>query len=366
MSHVQLGGDEQQVSALRFLLAKWGVTVGRLGPADTRPTVLDCDAVILHGNCDPQRDACLGTMPDGSGAAAGWAAPLIFINDHDRPRHTLPDDWMVLPGVDPDGSNLQRALQVAVTAADARRNDSSGPEPECDRREADSYLHFLGHELRSPLTAIKTSLEVLAGELGDLEPEAEDKQSNLKMLTIALRNVRRLQQTVDWSQDLLAAQDSARPARLRQAAVRDLAEGLREVGAVTVVPASRELELLTDPELLEVVATQMIRAVSMACPGQPISLGLGADPDESDRCHLVVTAADGESAAPSVMSRRTQYVRAYGDDSPRCEVERLARFMVAQCLVTALGGEISTPETDGERPTLVLSLPLAPQLLTCD
>ena len=80
----------------------------------------------------------------------------------------------------------------------------------------------------------------------------------------------------------------------------------------------------------------------------------------------MVTAAAGEPAPRSVINRRTHYASAYGDDSPRCEVERLARFMVAQCLVTALGGKIATPETDAERPTLVLSLPLVPQFLPCD
>jgi len=365
LSHVQLGGDEQQVSELRFLLAKWGVTVGQLSPADTRPTVLDCDAVILQGKFDPDRDARLGTLPDGSGDAADMVAPLIFINCDGRPRHTLPGDWLVLQGVEPDGSNLRRALQSAVMAARARRTILSGPAPDCDQREADTYLHFLGHELRSPLTAIKTSLEVLAGESGELEPEAAGDQASLKMLTIALRNVRRLQQTVDWSQDLLAAQESLRPARPRKVVVTDLAHGLREIGVLTVAPASGDLELLTDPELFEVVATQMVRAVGMACPGQPISLGLGVDPDESDLCHLVVTAADGEHGVPSVTSRRTRFVGADRDDAPRSEVERLARFMVAQCLVAALGGEISTPKTDRERPTLVLSLPLVPQTLPC-
>jgi len=117
LSHVLLGGDEQQLTELRCLLSKWGVTVGQLPFADDVPTVLECDAVILQGNCAEYKAACLGAVPDGSGGAAGPAAPLIFINREGVSAATLPSHWHVFASISDLGHELRCALEFSFARA---------------------------------------------------------------------------------------------------------------------------------------------------------------------------------------------------------------------------------------------------------
>ncbi len=361
MSHVLLGGDEQEVSELRILLTKWGVTVGRLVFGDAVPTVMECDAVILQGRSDEYRDACQGALPDGSGGAVGPAAPLIFINSTDEvPLNSLPAFWLVLDRVDQDGANLQMALQSSFASAQALRGDSVGETGIGAHHENDTYLHFLGHELRSPLTAIKTSLEVIEAELGRVEQPRDRIDANLKMLAIAQRNVRRLHQTVEWSQDLLASGVSTRPVCTKEITVAEMAARLGDIGEVRVDAAIRDLDLQTDPELLESLVTRMARAVGMACPEAPIAIQLASDPEEFHLLHLVVAAVDGEQGRRPVTNRYSHLVASNQDPEPVSALDRLARLMVASHLVEALTATLTTPKSDSERPALVLTLNLVP------
>ncbi len=361
LSHVLIGGEEQQVVELRFLLAKWGVTVGRLEFGDAVPTVLDCDAVILQGNFVAHGAACLGTLPDGPGGAAGPAAPLIFINSEGLALDSLSADWLVLDKVDPDGGNLWLAVQSSAASARSMRGDPVSPTND-KHDHNDPYLHFLGHELRSPLTAIKTSLEVLEGELGGMEASPRSG-SSLKMLNIALRNVRRLHQTVEWSQDLLAASSLPQTPSPREIAADDLVARLQDVGEVRVDPLVQGLDFWTDPEMLTSLVTQMARSVGMACPDSPLTVRLDADPLETRLLHLSVSASDGEHPAESVTNSRTRLVTSSAQDEPTSELDRLARFMVAPDLIEALGAVLRTSESAADRPALVLTLNLMPETL---
>jgi len=362
LSHVLIGGEEQKVVELRFLLAKWGVTAGRLALGGSAPTVLDCDTVILQGNSTEYRDACLGTLPDGPGGAAGPAAPLIFINSEGLGLDSLPAEWLVLEKVDPDGGNLWLAVRSSAASACALRGDPVSPLKEDNHDHKDTYLHFLGHELRSPLTAIKTSLEVLEGEMGGLDASRKSG-SSLKMLNIALRNVRRLHQTVEWSQDLLATSSLPPASRPREVAIDEMVARLQETGEVWVDPQIRDLDFQTDPDILTSLVKQMARAVSMTCPNSPISVRLETDDREAQLVHLAVLAADGEHDAESVTSQRTRLVVAEDPDEPATELDRLARFMVSPGLVEALAATLRTPEVATDQPALMLTLNLMPETL---
>ena len=359
MSHVLLGGDEQQVTELRFLLLKWGVTVGQLPFADDVPTVLDCDAVVLRGKFDEYRDACLGAVPDGSGGAAGPAAPLIFINSDGVPLAELPPQWLVLGDQDQHGAELRLALRSSLNQARDLRGEAAGLGVDSQHQESDSYLHFLGHELRSPLTAIKTSLEVLEGELGGLDRNDSPHRAELKMVDIALRNVRRLHQTVEWSQDLLAAGTCAESLEVQDITVQDLADQLQDVGAASVATDAGGLEVQTDACLVKSLVTQMTRAVSMACPNSPVAIQLGIDPEADHLLQLVVAATDGEHGVVPAAAHATRLVKPADCGEPSDELERLARFMVAPRLVEALDGSLGTLTVAGDRPALVLSLNLS-------
>ena len=365
MSHVLLGGDERQVADLRFLLSKWGLTVGSLAFVDAGPTIFDCDAVVISGDARVLRDAGLGTLPDGSGGAVGPAAPLIFINGGGAPLDSLPEDWLVLGHLADGGGNLQAALQSAFAAARALRGepaDKVGPD---GSSIADTYLHFLGHELRSPLTAIKTALEVLEGELGGLDGDGSRPGPGLRMLNIALRNVRRLHQTVEWSQELLAASEAPRVAEPRGVPVAELAARLQGIGSLGVDAEAHGIDLATDPEVLESLTQQMARAVSMACPGSPLHVRVSVDPEDAQYLHVVVAAADGEHGPPAVSNRRTCLVNDRTTAGPASELQRLAGFMVAPQMVRSLGATLRTPASDGDRPALVLTFDLLHEPVPC-
>jgi len=68
-----------------------------------------------------------------------------------------------------------------------------------------AYREFVGHELRSPLTAIHTALAALAEDLG----AGEGMRDAVRMLEIALRNTRRLEDTVNWHLQVLEQNDPA-------------------------------------------------------------------------------------------------------------------------------------------------------------
>jgi hypothetical protein len=160
----------------RQRLAAWGLTSACGGDACHRrpPTVADCDAVLWFG-APPALPAAATDEP---------AAPLLLVGQDDP--HGVA--WRIIAPRRAAGDCLRRSLEACCARARALRD-----------RPADDPLRmrwrdFLGHELRSPLTAIKTALEEIEAAPGDPGPLPE----------IALRNVARLQLVLEWSQDLLA------------------------------------------------------------------------------------------------------------------------------------------------------------------
>jgi len=332
VSHVVLGGDEHQVSELLPWLKKWGITTGHLGSEDPVPTVWQCDVVIWSGQPDRYQGACQGTLPDGSGGAAGPAAPLIFITAEKVPSDLMPVGAISLVGPGPDVSRLRSILRDALVRSQLLRGEFRGDARGCEVDDADAYLHFLGHELRSPLTAIKTALEVLESDPGGSQAGPADFTH--KMLNIALRNVRRLHQTMDWSQELLAAGVAPVVASPREVTVAELASGLARLGAVEVDAECRAQALETDPELVEALVAQMTRAVIMACPEQTPMVALDLCSESPQTLRVVVTTIE-TVAEPDTF-------------------DRVARFLTSPRLVEALGARMQTDGVRSDRPALAV------------
>ncbi len=199
MSHILIFGQTPNIVEFKARLNGWGMSTGNLkpGPADPGPvSVDDCDAVILdfRGGVHPL-----------------WLTKFLETHEHSAPVLILaPDEgsgldsnsnWAELAGDDSVETRLLLSLQDAIAHSRQRRGVEAGP-------PGGSLLHFLGHEFRSPLTAAKTALEALQGELSSdsIAGRQEDQtavEASLKMADIALRNIQRLHQTVEWSQDLL-------------------------------------------------------------------------------------------------------------------------------------------------------------------
>jgi hypothetical protein len=212
MAHIILYGDESRCAPIRAQLVRWGLTVGSPAAGDPAPEgvgVDACDVVLVVGGTAaglPGPDA----VSDG-GRGAVPAAPRLYLRGEAVAADRSREMW----------SSVQEACRVA-----RERRNPFGPAIAASGED----VHQVGHELRSPLTAIKTALEVMQEDLRTWNDEPADIEDQLKMLQIALRNVRRLHRAVEWSQMLLAGPRAG-------------AEPLTaESGATATVPAIDEAE----------------------------------------------------------------------------------------------------------------------------
>ncbi|MBM4130983.1 hypothetical protein FJ250_08135 [bacterium] len=184
MAHLILIGDDGPCAFLRGEFVRCGHTVAVAAPGDA--TGVDaCDVVVVVGapgsTCGPD------TAPAG-GRGAAAAAPRIFLADA-----------VVQAGLTPAlRSRLEAAVGLAREMRLSARLAATEPAVLGDVQQ-------VGHELRSPLTAIKTALEVMDGDLRTWSADPADLEAQSRMLEIALRNVRRLHRAVEWSQMLLSA-----------------------------------------------------------------------------------------------------------------------------------------------------------------
>lgn len=207
MSHVLIYGQRLEFTELKARLKGWGMSSGALLPGMAHPnqvTVDDCDAVILdlRGNEHP---VWLSKFL----ANHELAAPVLVLTPKDGITLRTDGHWTELSGDETVDGCLLLELQGAIAYSRQQRGLGAGS-------PGGSYLHFLGHELRSPLTAAKTALEALQGELSSSAESADSVQeddagameASLKMAEIAMRNIQRLQKTVEWSQDFLAHMDT--------------------------------------------------------------------------------------------------------------------------------------------------------------
>lgn len=325
--HVLFHGDIQRRPALRSLFWQWGVTVGCL-PSNIHPpglaTVEDCDAVVhLCGETDPT-EFVSGAMPDGGlaeGEAAAEAAPLLVIGA--GPVAGIP--WITIPDPGPGGSRLKAALQSCQERARQLRGDS------CSSHELEQFRDFLGHELRSPLTAIKTALMVM-------QAETEHEPGSARMLRIALRNLGRLTETVGWSQELMSLAEAPPTVELTPVSLAILARAIPAHLDVHLDKKHESRKVLTDCRLLGILAGQMERVLAYARPGSRPVFRLELD---SDRGDCLLTASVAEDREDPVVSRVSPTDGGGVDhDPPDCnqvEFDHLVRMLISPNLVQILG-----------------------------
>jgi hypothetical protein len=328
LAHVLFDGDIRRHPVLRSLLWQWGVTVGSLSAClrtGTGATVEDCDAVISFGPeaGSPSEEFC--AMPDGAGAegvAASAAAPLLVIGSV-RGSCT---PWISIPDSGPGGALLKAALRACEDRARELRGD-----PE-SRHDQDRYRDFLGHELRSPLTAAKTALSILEGDPGM-------DSGSARMLRIALRNLDRLEETVEWSQELGAIAEIRPAASLVPTSLASLKESMPDHLDVKLDDRHVAYEILTDCRLMGALAGQMERVLSCACPGRHSDFRLEIDPTGGE-CRLTASVTGD-----------------IGEVSFQGEWDHLSRMLISPHLLQVLGVRIRVSRKSGQVPRLSVVLP---------
>lgn len=335
MTHVLFDGDIRQHPDLRSLLRQWGVTVDCL--TDSRrgrglATVEDCDAVIsMESRMSSEQDEFCA-MPDGAGTegVAASAAPLLLIGlaGHNR------TPWVSIPDSGPGGTLLKTALDSCRERARILRGDPAA------RNDRSQYRDFLGHELRSPLTSIKTALSVLDSE----EP---NDPGSARMVRIALRNLERLEQTVEWSQELHNLAESPPIAELVPTLLESLADVMPGHLTVHLDQTDARCEVMTDLRLLGALAGQMERVLSYACPGCLSEFRVFVDVEEGG-CRLVATVAEpGPGPGP-------------GDDGRNPGTwDHLARMLISPDLLKVLGTGFRVHNDQGAMPSVSINLPLS-------
>lgn len=193
MAHIILIADSCLGAPMRDQLVRCGHSVAVAAPGDAMADVgVDaCDVVVMVGNVAAVGDPV--AVSDG-GRGAAPAAPRFLLSESAAAAGLTPA--------------LRAGIEAAWCEARARRVAAAqaGSDP-----AADNDVQQVGHELRSPLTVIKTALEVMEGDLRTWHAEPADVESQLRMLEIALRNVRRLHRAVEWSQMLLSGSRAGAP-----------------------------------------------------------------------------------------------------------------------------------------------------------
>ncbi len=196
MAHILLGKTLHQDEELRGLLRAWGVTVGLWpGDGDRLPGVWECDALVVG----PPTAA--GLPAAGPEPHLGPVAPVLIWTGS---AVLTPERGPARIAVPQDGEGgLLASLQVCLAhAAGLRGFQGSVPVLET------SPLRVMGHELLTPLTAIRTALEILAEEAsGPGSPEPQARRA--RMIELALRNADRLREALDWSCELLSVPASS-------------------------------------------------------------------------------------------------------------------------------------------------------------
>jgi len=346
VTHVLLDANLDSGKEIRHWLGRWGMTVGPCVPNDPNfqwPTILECDLMIMDAGA---AEDCCADLP----VVGESLAPIILLGVSGF-LLLARDAWQVLPQIKPDGRDLRIAVQKCMEQTAVMRHGPAGGQ---DRED---FLSFLGHEMRSPLTAAKTALEVLQGDLGGLGKQDGGGNPELKMLEIALRNVRRLHRTVEWSQEMMASSPVLQNIQLGDLGARNL-QGVLEKN----FPSQWQTEALglvvhTDGDSLSTLVDQVARALQYAIPEcQPELKACCAD-ELQGALSLTLSPARGsvQDRAPRVS--RLGLASTQEGQSPTADLERLISFVVSGILVSSLGVELEVTGSSDEEMGIRILVP---------
>ncbi len=339
MTHVLLDRELDSGQDIRRRLGRWGMTIGEYDsrhPDFKWPTILECDLVIMGA----------GSVSEEPSTGPESLAPVILLGVSE-PLLLARDAWQALPDLKPATRHLRLAVQTCLEQSALLRH---GPVAGQDRED---FLSFIGHEMRSPLTAAKTALEVLRGDLGQLA----NQDSHLKMLEIALRNVRRLHNTVEWSQELMASSPGEQKIQLQDHDAGQLQETLGYTKTCRWEPEALQRRVHTDPDSLSMLMDQVVRALHYAIPGCETELNVRCS---SEKNGLSLTLSPAHGSVQDGAPRVSRLGLAFSDpqkESPAADLERLVRFVVSGVLVSRLGVGLEVVGGQDEDPGIRILVP---------
>ena len=349
MTHVLLDNNLKSQVEIRNRLRRWGMTVGALDcqiPGFVWPHIQECDLVIMAPESVPgsdhKYDAGVAELSENFAPALLLGVSGFLLLDRDA--------WQGLPECNPEPQQLRRAMQVCLEQTAMLRHRAGAGE---DRED---FLTFLGHEMRSPLTAAKTALEVLQGDLGGLQNPGDGPDPSLKMVDIALRNVRRLHHTVEWSQELLASASHGQDNPLLDLNIDQLEDFLDTRYSLFWGEISSSVTVHTDLEALAQLLEQAGRALNYTVPGCSLELSIDGGSDEFLELVLQAKAPHGGKEIPRV-ARHGLTPGGPNDDSLSAELRRLVIFVVSHSLASHLEMKLEVLDQPNEEPAIQMRIP---------
>ncbi|MFH1843070.1 MAG: histidine kinase dimerization/phospho-acceptor domain-containing protein [bacterium] len=321
----------------------------------------DFDAVIV---------ACCAEEGTASCRAAASlvreGVPLILLSGKAGDCRCRKVCWQSLEAVDMDEAALATTLESCLQRLTQL---PSGASELCGFH---NYAQFLNHEIRTPLTAAQSAMQILAREL---HGQTDDRL--LPLVRIALRNLQRLSRTVAWSEDYLSSRVQQSTPDWQPGSVADLLDRVlaEETLAGQVELQYREtvgeLSIVSDEHLLGTACQQVLRTFCYNTPTTKVQIEVSID----RAAVLNDMSAPDVAAAELVLSYRCGSGKAVGWGSravsrtglvsqgelPEEELTWLLEFTVSREILGILGARVRiTADPDNGEPVVELILPLSP------
>ena len=230
-------------------------------------------------------------------------------------------------------------------------------------QERTEFIHSVSHELRTPLTSIR-------GAVGLLEREHAKDPKTAHLLSVASRNLQRLQRLVDEVLDLARLDASRMQLRIESVRLPELVHqaiennehyaSQHELTLLTrVSPGAEEALVEVDNErFLQVMDNLVSNAIKFSDSGQTIEIQVER---KGEWCEVRV--ADKGAGIPAAFRRRIfdRFARADSSDKRRNQSGTGLGLSIVRELVLAMNGEIDVQSEEGVGTIFTVRFPTQPQ-----
>lgn len=344
MIRILIDGDPPQIGQLEDWLTAWGMLAlplprGAGHPAAQPRTVTDA-VVVFWGDSllDP------GATPP---VQADAVAPLLLVGGDRAPAALRNAASALVSAPGGRGERLQEALRYCL---EREHQPLTTVAPPPARAGYQAYLQFFNHELRTPLTAANVALEAASRAL----EQCPSCTPTLELLDRALRNLQRLQRTVDWAGDFVQGAVTGPP----ENPLSLLADLIADLDALEApVPLTWDADLPGDlgAEVDRSQWRRLLRQVTQAVhyfrPAAATHISLAVAP-EAARLSVQVSVTGDAS------SRRVNRTGLTDPLDAADELRRLIAFTVSPGLLDAMRAAVTIEASPYPKITLYLPLVL--------
>lgn len=223
----------------------------------------------------------------------------------------------------------------------------------------DEFVSIVSHEMRTPLTSMKTSLHLLRGGVcGSINAES------VELVDVALRNLERLVRLVDDLLDLSRMRSGQVVPKVVPVCLTDVVsraatavEGLaleRDVAIALTSNGQRAIVLGEADRLEQVVVNLLSNAIRHTPPSGKVKLRCS-----SDETHAVLEVADeGPGIPSSQLDRVFEKFTQLAAPTTRTHGGAGLGLAITKSIVESFGGKVWAESVEGEGASFFVRLPL--------